>query len=111
MKKRIRSSRPRPPLLTPRQAMDTFLSIHQDALLGSLTTYDRMIFKGHLSMLYPNGAFARLLHRQGVLLKDFKPYVEGVSQQIKQHIEELARQAGRPFQYLEASMTAKEGSG
>ena len=57
--------------------MDTFLSIHQDSVLGSLTTFDRMIFKGHLTLLYPNGAFARLLSRQGVLLKEFKPYVEG----------------------------------
>ena len=91
--------------------MGTFLSIHQDNLVGSLTTYDRMIFKGHLTMLYPQGAFARLLYRQGVLLKDFKPYVEGVSQKIKEHAEQLASEAGRPFRYLEGSMTAKNGQG
>lgn len=89
--------------------METFLSIHQDTVLGRLATFDRMIFKGHLTMLYPKGAFARFLNRQGVLLKDFKPYVEGISQQIKQHAEQLAREAGRPFQYLEGSMTAKNG--
>ena len=89
--------------------MDTFLSIHQDSVFGTLTTFDRMIFKGHLTMLYPNGAFARLLNRQGVWLKDFKPYVEAVSQRIKQHAEQLATQAGRPFRYLEGSMTAKNG--
>lgn len=91
--------------------METFLSIHQDKLIGSLTAFDRMIFKGHLSMLYPQGAFARLLYRQGVLLKDFKPYVEGVSQKIKEHAEGLASEAGRPFRYLEGSMTAKNGQG
>jgi hypothetical protein len=89
--------------------METFLSIHQDCVIETLTTFDRLIFKGHLTMLYPQGAFARLLHRQGVLLKDFKPYVEGISQRIKQHAEELARQAGRPIRYLEAPMTAKNG--
>jgi hypothetical protein len=89
--------------------MDTFLSIHQDKIIGTLTTFDRMIFKGHLTMLYPKGAFARLLNRQGVLLKDFKPYVEGVSLQIKQHAEQLASESGRPFRYLESSMTAKNG--
>jgi hypothetical protein len=68
-----------------------------------------MIFKGHLTMLYPNGAFARLLNRQSVLLKDFKPYVETVSQKIKQHVEQLASQAGRPYRYLASSMTAKNG--
>jgi len=62
-------------------------------------------------MLYPKGAFARLLHRQGVLLKAFKPYVEGVSRQVKEHAEQLASQAGRPFRYLEVAMTAKNGQG
>ena len=89
--------------------METFLSIHQDSVLGTLTTFDRMIFKGHLTMLYPNGAFARLLNCQGVLLKEFKPYVEGVSQRLKRHAEELAQQAGRSFRYLGTAMTAKKG--
>jgi hypothetical protein len=70
-----------------------------------------MIFKGHLTMFYPKGAFARFLNRQGVLLKEFKPYVEGVSQQIKRHSEELAQQAGRPFRYLEMAMTTRNGQG
>ena len=91
--------------------MDTFLSIHQSSIVGSLTTFDRMIFKGHLTTFYPNGAFARFLNRQGVLLKDFKPYVETISQQIKQHAEQLAAHAGRPFRYLESPMTAKNGQG
>lgn len=68
-----------------------------------------MIFKGHLTMFYPNGAFARFLNRQNILLKDFKPYVETVSQKIKQHGEQLAIESGRPFRYLQSAMTAKNG--
>ncbi len=60
-------------------------------------------------MFYPNGAFARFLNRQSILLKDFKPYVESISQQIKQHSEQLAIQSARPFRYLESAMTAKKG--
>ena len=89
--------------------MDTFQSIHQDSIIGTLTTFDRMIFKGHLTMFYPNGAFARFLNRQNILLKDFKPYVETVSQKIKQHVEQLAIESGRPFRYLQSAMTAKNG--
>ena len=89
--------------------MDTYQSIHQDSIIGTLTTFDRMIFKGHLTMFYPNGAFARFLNRQSILLKDFKPYVETVSQKIKHHVEQLAIQSGRPFRYLESAMTAKNG--
>jgi hypothetical protein len=68
-----------------------------------------MIFKGHLTMLYPQGAFARLLSRQGVLLKDFKSYVQEISQQIKQHAEQLASKAGRPYRYLQGAQTARNG--
>jgi hypothetical protein len=51
--------------------METFMSIHQDALLGTLSTFDRVIFKGYLTGLFPNGAFGRYLSKQGILLKDF----------------------------------------
>jgi len=77
--------------------MDTFLSIHQGNIVGSLTTFDRMIFKGYLTKFYSNGAFARFLNRQGVLLKDFKPYVESISQLIKQHAEYWRNKLGDPF--------------
>lgn len=30
--------------------MDTFLSIHQNSILGTLSIFDRMIFKGHLML-------------------------------------------------------------
>ena len=68
-----------------------------------------MIFKGHLTRLYPKGAFVRFLNRQGLLLKDFKSYVEEVSQKIKAHADQLANEARQPIRYLESSMTAKKG--
>lgn len=89
--------------------METFLSIHENAIIGSLTTFDRMIFKGHLTSFYPQGAFGRFLSKQGVLLKDFKPYVEKQSQVIKENALSIAEKAGRPYQYLAGALTAKKG--
>ena len=89
--------------------MDTFLSIHQDSVLGTLTTFDRLIFKGYLMSFYPQGAFGRFLSKQGILLKDFKAYVEGKSQSIKECAMAIADKAGRPYQYLTGAMTAKKG--
>ena len=43
--------------------METFLTIHQDVSLGKLTVFDRIIFKGHLTGLFLQGAFARFLGR------------------------------------------------
>lgn len=83
--------------------MTSFESIHQDEILGSLTMFDRMIFKGHLTEFFPRGAFGRFLNAQGVLLKDFGGYVEGATGQIQEHLRSMAAQEGRPFQYLESS--------
>jgi hypothetical protein len=89
--------------------MDTFFSIHQDAILGTLTMFDRVILKGHLTGLFPDGAFARFLWKQGVLLKDFKPYVEAATKSLKEHAEQVAREAGRRFTYLQSATTKRSG--
>jgi len=85
--------------------MTTFESVHQEEILGSLTTFDRMIFKGYLTGLFPDGAFGRFLTRQGVLLKDFAAYVEKATARVKAHVQALAAAAGRPYIYLESAHT------
>lgn len=90
--------------------MDTFLSIHQDVVTGTLSTFDRIIFKGHLLKFFPNGAFARFLAQQQVLLKDFGAYVQTTTEALKAHLEELARTANRPLIYLAKPSTARTGN-
>ena len=85
--------------------MKTFMSIHQDILLGTLSTFDRLIFKGYLTGLFPRGAFSRYLSKQGVLLKDFDQHVTQATQAIKVHMQQLADEAGRPLIYLAAAPT------
>ena len=89
--------------------MKTFLSIHQNDIIGHLTFFDRMIFRGHLSGFYPTGAFARFLASQGILLKDFTWYVREVTGIIKNRVLRIADATGRPLQYLERAMTAASG--
>jgi hypothetical protein len=96
--------------MTPRTpAVDAFVNLHRDEVIGTLSTFDRMIFKGHLTQLFPRGAFRMFLSRQGVLLKDFGRYVEARSAEIKAHARRLAEDAGRPFQYLESATTKRSG--
>jgi hypothetical protein len=90
--------------------MTTFESIHASVISGKLVAPDRILFKGHLSGLMPDGAFQRFLGRQGVLLKDFKPYVERATQALKAHAQSLAADAGRPFEYLACAHTAARGN-
>jgi len=89
--------------------MEAFLGAHQDDILGVLTTFDRVIFKGHLTGFFPRGAFARFLWRQGVLLKDFKPYVERATAELKAHAKQFAEERGRQYQYFASAKTRASG--
>ena len=89
--------------------MEAFLGARQDDILGVLTTFDRVIFKGHLTGFFPRGAFSRFLWRQGVLLKDFKPYVERATAELKAHAKQFAEERGRKYQYFASAKTRASG--
>jgi hypothetical protein len=89
--------------------MDDFLKAHEDAIEGTLTMFDRIIFRGYLSNLFPDGAFARFLNANGVLLKDFSVFVQQTSAELKAHVEQMASAAGRPYEYLETATTKASG--
>ena len=36
--------------------MDIFLEKHQESILGVIEGFDRIIFKGHLTSMFPDGA-------------------------------------------------------
>jgi len=87
----------------------SFAQVHAARIVGSLSAFDRLIFKGHLTSLFPAGAFERLLRAEGILLEDFGGYVERVTQRIKAHLEALADRAGRPVVYLGSASTKRSG--
>ncbi len=89
--------------------MDEFLKVHQDDVEGTLTMFDRLIFRGYLNNLFPDGAFARFLSRNGVLLKDFGAFVQQTSAELKGHVVQMAEDAGRPYEYLESATTKASG--
>ena len=89
--------------------MKTFLSIHQDDILGQITMFDRMIFRGHLLSFFPKGAFLRFLLSQKILLKNFGWYVQTVTRILKDHIQQIAQKAGRELIYLNSPMTKARG--
>jgi len=89
--------------------MKAFLEAHQDNIVGVLTAFDRMIFKGHLTGFFPHGAFSRFLWRQGVWLKDFKPYVEKATATLKAHAKQFAEEHGRQYLYLASAKTRASG--
>jgi hypothetical protein len=89
--------------------LKTFGDIYPDKTVGELTMFDRVIFKGYLSGLYPvKKQFEYYLGRQGVLMKAYKGYAEKCTQELKAHLQAMAEQAGCAIEYLNSG-TGKKG--
>src|SRR4051812_50055501 len=73
--------------------MNSFLELHGLSISGTINTFDRVIFKGHLNGFFPSGAFGRYLWRRGVPLKDAGRFFE--TQRIRDHVASVAAAAGR----------------
>ena len=82
----------------------------QDKINGVLSTFDRMILKGHIRQFFSNSGKMHFLSQENVLLKDFGDYAEKTTDTLKKHIEELAKKEERPLVYLHSSKISKEGT-
>jgi len=80
--------------------MKTFLDNHAQNILGTLTCFDRIIFKGYLPITHERGLNA-LFYHQDWLVKDFKVHAETLSGRIADHAKALAHSQCRPFLILE----------
>jgi len=87
--------------------MEQFILRHQDEITGSLSCFDRLIFKGHLPINHVQG-MDDLLRKQGVLIKEPKPFVVRQAERLKAHAQRMAARAGRPFHYLTARVRKEE---
>ncbi len=80
--------------------MKGFIQRHGDKILGVLSGFDRMRFRGSLSLLTTVGGTLAWLVRAGVLLKDVMKFAENLTRQVRQATEKNAIAAGRPVRYL-----------
>ena len=88
--------------------MDEFMQKHAPDVNGSLSGFDRLVFRGTLRSLAVKSGMLDYLSRAGVLLKDFGSFVEQKSQQLKQSSLAEAQRLGRPVQYLRSPKLSKE---
>ena len=80
--------------------MRKFLQRHQEQVLGVLSGFDRMRFRGSLQLLQSPGGVVTWLERVGVAVKSFLSYAEGLTNRLRQQADQLAEAAGRKVQYL-----------
>lgn len=76
--------------------MGAFEDVHAEAITGSLTMFDRVIFKGHLTGLFGEGAVRAFLWKQGVPITEFTEYAKRTTEQIADAVRAIAHESGRP---------------
>ena len=89
--------------------MSALEMLHRDRVVGKLTCFDRLIFKGHLANFNAPGRMKSFLDHQRVLLKHFDRYVASCTERVKDHAKGLAAEAGRPYLYLAETHTKSRG--
>ena len=62
--------------------MKRFLERHRDRITGTLSGFDRMLFRGTLRSITHVKGLQIFLSSQHVLLKDFSPYVLRLSERL-----------------------------
>jgi hypothetical protein len=88
--------------------MERFVTRHGDRIVGILSGFDRMLFRGTLrSISYVDG-LDKFLSSQHVLYKDFSPYVQRLSERLKAHAIAVAAESGRPYEYVASAQVRKE---
>ena len=88
--------------------METFLDKHASVLSGMLSGLDRILFRGLLTRLNYVEGFDGFLGGHGVLYKNYSPFVQRVSNLLKEHAMAVAKAQGRPYRYLRSSAWSKE---
>ena len=88
--------------------MDQFIKKHESKIVGTLSGWDRVRFRGTTRMLCAvHGMMAWLTDRQ-VRLTGFASFADGLTEQLKASIEQVAAASGRSIKYLASSQLSKE---
>jgi hypothetical protein len=88
--------------------MNRFTTKYADRLVGTLTGFDRLVFRGTLRRLSFVAGLQGYLSARKVLLKDFGAHAQAVSERIKEACLASAAAAKVPVQYLASAATSKE---
>ena len=88
--------------------MKSFIQRHASSVMGVLSGFDRVRFRGTLRWLCYASGLGRHLSAIGVRLTDFKDYTQSISAQLRTSIEGVAQAADRPVEFLVKPSMSKE---
>lgn len=81
---------------------------YAEQILGVLSCFDRVVITGTLPEICYAQAMARYLTQQGVRLFDFPQWAEPLREEIRQHAERLAKEAGLTIEFIRRKDFRKE---
>jgi hypothetical protein len=90
--------------------MNTFVQKYAHSITGILSGFDRLVLRGSLRRLAYAQGMKSYLDFSGVLLKNFAPHVEAVTDKIKSAATAVAERHQRPLVYLERPGISKENA-
>lgn len=88
--------------------MNAFISKHNKDIMGVLSGWDRIVFRGMIRLIANLTGMDKYLSMAGILLKDFREYARAKTAELILASGSKAEQAGRPNIYLHSSRTEKE---
>lgn len=88
--------------------MQNFLDQHNDNILGVLTGFDRLVFRGTLRNLSYVEGMEKFVAFHGVRFTQFGEFVKRTSEPIRIHARQFAESHGRPYIHLYSPKTSKE---
>lgn len=88
--------------------MERFLERHKSHVIGVLSGFDRLLFRGSLRSISYLSGMNKFLSIHSILYKDFGRFAEHLSTRLKDRGKEVAEEAGRPWRYVESPKVSKE---
>lgn len=88
--------------------MNAFMKKHGKDIIGTLSGWDRIVFRGTSRLIANVTGMDKYLSMAGILLKDFREYAKAKTAQLIQASTDKAVQAQRPNIYLISSRIEKE---
>ena len=70
--------------------MERFLTRHKDRIVGTITGFDRILFRGTLRCLSHPKGMQVFVNSRRVLLKDYGQFVLSLSDEISEHAKHFA---------------------
>src|SRR5262245_4505908 len=88
--------------------MERFLEQHGGRIVGTLSGFDRILFRGTLLSICYSQGMDRFLGARRILYRDFATFSEDITGRIIDHARRLAKSKRRPYVYLYSSDVDKE---